>query len=169
MYVCSSLSRVQLCSLKDCSLPSSSVHGILRVRILVWVAISFSRGSSQPRIEPRSPTLQADSLSSEPIGKPICKHRLQCRRPQFYSWLWKLPWRRDRLPLQYSWVSLVAQLVRNPPAIGETWGRSLGWEDSLEEGMATHSNILAWRIPKDRGAWRAAVHRVRKSWTRLSD
>ena len=48
-------------------------------------------------------------------------------------------------PLQYSWVSLVAQLV-NPPAMRETWVRSLGWEDPLEKGKATHSGILAWRI-----------------------
>ena len=45
------------------------------------------------------------------------------------------------------------------------WVRSLGWEDPLEEGMATHSSILAWRIPVDRGAWRATVHRVTKSHT----
>ena len=107
-----------------------------------------------PEIEPRSPTLQADSLSSEPIGKHICKHCLQCKRPQFDSWVWKTPWRRDRLPRQYSWASLVAQSVRNPPAIWETWVWSLGWEDSLEEGMATHSSILASRIPMDRGACR---------------
>ena len=50
-------------------------------------------------------------------------------------------------PLQYSWVSLVAQLVKNPPAMWETWVRSLGWEDPLEKGKATHSSILAWRIP----------------------
>ena len=56
-------------------------------------------------------------------------------------------------PLQYSRVSLVAQMVKNPPAMQETWVQSLGWEDPLEEGMATHSNILAWRIPMDRGAW----------------
>ena len=49
-------------------------------------------------------------------------------------------------PLQYSWPSLVAQLVKNPPAIQETWVQSLGWEDPLEKGMATHSSILAWRI-----------------------
>ena len=49
-------------------------------------------------------------------------------------------------PRQYSWASLVAQLVKNPPAIQETWVRSLGWEDPLEKGMATHSSILAWRI-----------------------
>ena len=45
-------------------------------------------------------------------------------------------------PLQYSWVSIV---VKNPPAVWETWVRSLGWEDPLEKGKATHSNILAWR------------------------
>ena len=49
-------------------------------------------------------------------------------------------------PLQYSWASLVAQLVKNLPAIRETWARSLGWEDPLEKGKATHSSILAWRI-----------------------
>jgi len=46
-------------------------------------------------------------------------------------------------PLQYSWVSLVAQLVKNLPAVLETWVRSLGWEDSLEKGRATNSSILA--------------------------
>ena len=50
-------------------------------------------------------------------------------------------------PLQYSWASLVAQLVKNPPAMWETWVRFLGWEDPLEKGKATHSSILAWRIP----------------------
>ena len=50
-------------------------------------------------------------------------------------------------PLQYSWASLVAQLVNNLPAMWETWVRSLGWEDPLETGKATHSNILAWRMP----------------------
>ena len=47
----------------------------------------------------------------------------------------------------------------------ETWVHSLGWEDPLEEGMATYSSILAWRIPMDRGAWCATVNRVAKSWT----
>ena len=49
-------------------------------------------------------------------------------------------------PLQYSWASLVAQLVKNLPAMWETWVPSLGWEDALEKGKATHSSILAWRI-----------------------
>ena len=50
-------------------------------------------------------------------------------------------------PLQYSWSSLVAQLVKNPPAMRETWVRSLHWEDPLEKSKATNSSILAWRIP----------------------
>ena len=63
------------------------------------------------------------------------------------------------------WVSLVTQMVKNPPAMWETRVRSLGWEDPLEEGMATHSSILAWGIPMDRGAWWATAHVVVKSWT----
>ena len=66
-------------------------------------------------------------------------------------------------PLRYSWASLVAQVVKNLPAMQETWLQSLGWEDPLEKGKVTHSSILAWRIPVDRGAWRATVHGVAKS------
>ena len=50
-------------------------------------------------------------------------------------------------PLQYSWASLVAQLVKNPPEMRDTWVPSMDWEDPLEKGKATHSSILAWRIP----------------------
>ena len=50
-------------------------------------------------------------------------------------------------PLQYSWASLVAQLVKNLPETWETWVRSLGWEDPLQKGKVTHSSILGWRIP----------------------
>ena len=50
-------------------------------------------------------------------------------------------------PLQYSWASLVAQLIKNPPAMQETWVQFLGWKDPLEKGKATHSSILAWRTP----------------------
>ena len=68
-------------------------------------------------------------------------------------------------PLQCSWSFLVARMVKNPPSMWETWVRSLGWEDPLEEGMATHSSILAWRVPTDRGGWQAIAHGVTKSWT----
>ena len=71
--------------------------------------------------------------------------------------------------LQYSWASLVAQTVKDWPAMRETWVWSLGWEDPLEKGMATHSSILAGRISMDIGAWWAKVHGVAKSWTRLSN
>ena len=54
-------------------------------------------------------------------------------------------------------------MVKNPPALQETWVQSLGWGDPLEEGMATHSSILAWRIPMDRGVWQATVHGVTNS------
>ena len=65
------------------------------------------------------------------------------------------------------WASLLAQMVKDLPALWETWVWSLGWEDPLEEGMATHSNILAWRIPMDRGACSlqsVGSQRVRHDW-----
>ena len=65
-------------------------------------------------------------------------------------------------PPQYFWASLVVQLVKNLPAMQETWVRSLGWEDPLEKRKVTHSSILAWRIP-------CIVHGVTKSQTPLRD
>ena len=65
-------------------------------------------------------------------------------------------------------ASLVVQVVKNSPAIREIWVRSLGWEDPLEEDMATHSSILAWGIPMDRDASRATVHGVSKGQIRLA-
>ena len=56
-------------------------------------------------------------------------------------------------------------MVKNPSAMQETWVRSLGWEDPHKEGMATHSRILTWRIPMDRGAWWATVHGIENSQT----
>ena len=65
----------------------------------------------------------------------------------------------------------MALAVKNPSANAgrykEMWVRSLGQKDPLEEGMATHSSILAWRINLDRGAWQATIHGVAKSWTPL--
>ena len=72
-------------------------------------------------------------------------------------------------PLQSSWASLVAQTVENPPAVQEISVTSLGWQDPIEESMVTHSSILAWKIPMDRGTWQATTHGVAKSRTRLRD
>ena len=78
------------------------------------------------------------------------------QRPRFNPWTRKIPWRRDRLPTPVFLGFLVTQLVKHPPAMRETWVWSLGWEDPLEKGKATHASILAWRIP--RGC------RVRHDW-----
>ena len=72
---------------------------------------------------------------------------------------------RELLSLTFFMEILVAQSVKNPPAVQETWVRSLVQEDSLEKGMATHSSMLSWRIPMDRGAWQVIIYGVAKSWT----
>ena len=71
-------------------------------------------------------------------------------------------WLIARLPF-------MAQLIKNLSAMQETWVQPLGWEDPLEEDMVIHFGILDWRVPRDRGAWRATVHRVAQSQTRLSN
>ena len=75
-----------------------------------------------------------------------------------------------------SWLLLIYSMSFSDGSVGkestcsvETWVQSLGWEDLLEEGMATHFSILAWRIPMHRGACQATIHGVAKSWTQLSD
>ena len=80
-----SLSHVQLCNSMDCSLPGSSGYGLSQARILQWVAISSFRESFQPRVEPGSPALQADSSPSEPLGKELHSN-LYCNRFE-YLWL----------------------------------------------------------------------------------
>ena len=68
----------------------------------------------------------------------------------------------------HGYTSLVAQKVKNLPAVWETWVQCLGWEDPLEKGMATHSSILAWRIPWTE-PWQPTVHGITKSWAQLSN
>ena len=88
--------------------------------------------------------------------------------PSSIPGLGRFPGEEIAYPLQYSWAFLVAQMVKNLPAVWETWVPSLSWEDPLENNMATHPSILAWIIPLDRGAWWATVHGIPKSQTRLS-
>ena len=102
----------------------------------------------------------------------LVKNSPECRRPGFNPWVGKIPWRKERLltpafwPREFHglyspwgrkesdmterlslWSFLMAQLVKNPPAMWEIWVWFLGWEDPLEKGMAIYSSILAWRIP----------------------
>ena len=72
------------------------------------------------------------------------------------SLLWNFPWRNDRLPTQVFLGFPGGSITKESTCSGEPWVRSMSWEDHLEQGMATHSSILAWRISMDRGAWRAA-------------
>ena len=91
------------------------------------------------------------------------KKRLRGKCTALYKCIIRSPGEEIGYPHQYSWASLVAQMVKNTTAMQKTWVRSLGWEDPVEEGMTTHSNILAWRVPMDRGAWWATVHGVAKT------
>ena len=103
-----------------------------------------------PGIQPGSPALAGGFLFTEPPRKFQENLFLKIEK---------------KLPQILPWAFLVAQTVKNPSAMWKTWVRSLGWEDPLEEDMATHSSVLAWRIPMDRGAWQVPVHGVTKSET----
>ena len=136
-----------------------------------------------------SPALQADSLPSEPPGKTIlsmytmamCIQYLgfpansagkestcNARDPSSITVLGRSPGEGIGYPLHYSRASWVAQMVKYPLAMQETWLWSLGWENPLEDGVVTHYSILAWRNPMDRKARQATVHWVTKSLKWLS-
>ena len=85
-------------------------------------------------------------ISGFPVGSPGKESACDAKDPRVR----KFPWRREGYPLQYSWAFLVTQLVKNVSTMQENWVQYLGWEDSLEEGMETHSSILAQRILMDR-------------------
>ena len=118
-------------------------------RILEWVAYSFSSRSSQPRNRTGFSCIAGRFFTNWAIRE--AQHTLIKREPNNH--------------LDFP----VAQMVRNPPALWETWVQSLGWEDPLDEEMATNSSSLAWKTSMDRGAWQAKVHGVTKSYTWLSD
>ena len=128
-----SLRRGEHCRHMPQELCPAPFHGIFQARVLEWVAMSFSRGSSQPR-------------------DGTCISWVSCIGRQIIC-----------LPIFLSVPG--GSAGKESTAMRETWVRSLGWEDPLEEDMATHSSTLAWGSPVDRGTWRAAVHRVAKSQT----
>ena len=108
--------------------------------------------------------------SGLPLPSPIylsvcvCMCVCVCVDPSWIPGLGRSPGEWIGYPLQYSWASLVTQLVKNPPAMQETWVRSLGWEDALWKGTATHSSYSGLENLMD-----CTVLGVTKSWTRLSD
>ena len=123
----------------DGSPPGSPVPGILWARTLEWVAMPSSMGLPNPRIKSGSPALWG-SLVAQLVKTLPAGDR---------SWIpgsgRSAGEGRDTTPGFLG--SPVAQLVKSPPAMRETWVRSLSWDDPLEKGKATHSSILAWRIP----------------------
>ena len=110
----------------DYSLPGYSVHGIFQARVPEWVPFPSPGDLPDPGIKPRFPALQADALTSEPQSGLVLV---------FANYM------------ELHHLSLVAQRLKRLPAMRETWVQSLGREDPLEKEMATHSTILAWRIP----------------------
>ena len=142
-----------------CSLPGSSVHEIFQARILEWGAISSPRGSFWCRDQSQYLALQANSLPLSYWGSPefafpqildfpgsSAGKESTCNAgdPSSISGSGRSAGEGIGYPLQYCWASLVAQLVKNPSAVWETWVQSLVWEHLLQKGKATHSSILAF-------------------------
>ena len=111
--------------------------------------------------------MRAPQLLTSGSPSSFNRHNMLCIQIMKYQEICQISWFQENYSI--SWGSLVSEMVKNPPAMRETWVWSLDWKDPLEEGMATHPSILAWRIPMDRGAWRATVYGVAKSQTRLSN
>ena len=110
---------------------------------------------------PESHLQERQGFSDSSVGK---ESTCNAEDPSSIPGSWRSTGEGIGYPLQYCWASLVAQLVKNPPAMQETWVWSLGWEDPLEKGKATHSSILPWRMP-----WTIQSQRVRQSWYWVSD
>ena len=154
-YTCFDFMHVRLfCDPMGCSSPGSSVHGIYQARILEWAVISFSGGSYWTRV-----------WTHDSYRLVLCTNNFSwnyenglCFKSEFwFLCLWAEAAIESSGALEPDWgfgvhhpsygASLIAQSVKNLPAVQETWVRSLGWEDPLEKEMATHSSILAWKIP----------------------
>ena len=137
-------------------------HHALQYLNIIWYVHLFSSYFSQGKVSRGLPGSSAGKESACNAGDP-----------GLIPGSGSSPGEGIGYPLQYSWSSLVAQMVKNLPAVRETWVQFLGWiqfqENPLEEGMATHSSVLTWRIPMDRGALGATVHGVTKSWTWMSN
>ena len=144
-----------LCNPMDRSPPDLSVHGTFQAKILEWVAISFFRGSSQPRARICISCVSCIAgrfFTAAPPGKHI-PSLLLFSRPVMSNSLQPHGLQHTKPPCPQHLPSFQVALVGGEKThlsmqdTEETWVQSLGQEDSLEKGMATHPNILAWRIP----------------------
>ena len=178
-------SCLTLCDSIDGSPLGSSVPGILQARTLEWVAIFFSNAGKWKVKVKSCPTL-SEPMDCSPPGSSV-RGIFQARVLEWgaiafseiiirwyenvtYVYIYSLLSFFNKLICCLILVILSmgfsgAPVVKNLSAMQETQVWSLSWEDPLEEGMATHSSILAWRILMDRGAWWATVHGVAQSWT----
>ena len=137
----------------------SFILGSIRFRIQISSLVRTCRGHPGPALgfhwSPRGKATSPGSYREADEGRirtrapgccfclspPCSAYRIS---PWSDAWVRKIPWRRDRLPTTLFWASLVAQLIKNQPAMRVTWVQPQGWEDLLAKGMATHSSILAW-------------------------
>ena len=122
-------------------------HGFSRVAAGTWGTFSEKKPKTTPKAEQSPLREHAGYHGGFPWWLSGKESTCQCKRHRFNPWVRKIPWRRKWLPTPVFLASPVAQLVKNPPTMQETWVQSLGGEDPLEEDMATSSSILAWRIP----------------------
>ena len=109
----------------NCSLPGSSIHGIFQARVLEWLNTYFA------------------FVRASLIAQMVKESTRNAGDPSLIPGLGRSAGEGIGYPVQYSWGSLVAQLVKNLPAMWETWVRSMGWKDPLEKGKAIHSSTLA--------------------------
>ena len=130
----------------DFSPPGSSIHGIFQARVLEWGAIEIVQTF------PKLLSLNVKCLSYREYVDGSCfyiqSYNLCPLIRKFNPFTFKIKLILLDLHMLFCYLFWVAQLVKNPPAVRKTWVQSLGWEDPLEKGTASHSSTLAWRIPR---------------------
>ena len=176
MHAKSLQSCLSLCDPMDCSPPVFSVLGIFQARILEWLPCPPPGHLSNPGIKPMSltsPALASGFFTTGATGKPLSTATWfnLCFKNQSTEYCVDKGSEQTKVELGRAVSTLGfagSSTVKIPPAMQEPQEKqiqSLGEEDPLEKEMASHSSVLTWRIPMDRGAWRTTVHGAAKRWT----
>ena len=158
-----------LCDPMDCSTPGLPVHHQLLE--FTQTHVHWVGDAIQPSHPLSSPSPSAFNLSQHQglfqwvssLHQVVKVLECNVEDPSLIPWLEGSLGEGKGYPFLYSWASLVAQLVKNLPTMWETWVQSLGWEDPLEKGTATHSSVFAWRIPRTEEPGRLPVQGVTES------